>query len=489
MSYHRRVRVVGPVLGTLIVATTLSAESVTPVALPPATMEELARVAVAPVGGERRERPRPRPAVVAAENAIAAAIVVAPLGAPPPITRGFQAVTDPLPGAQYMFDPADASGAVGPQHVVGAFNNSVTVHDRSGNLVSRVTTPQFWHDPTAPDKIPYDPRVAYDALSDRWVIVMLGDDSGFVNGVLFVAISLSGNPAGGWRRFRVPIDPTGKLDPDKSHLAVTADTIVITTDVWDGAVNPVDTTIFTMPRAAAFAGPNLPISATPVGFFPSDLVPVTSRDATLRFASAFNNSIYMYVMQPNGTLNNETRYQASVASKPPVYCAQLGESSAPDCGEATVQAALNRDGATWIVQQDYPTGAVVWKITGSAATAYLIYDNALAIAYPSLAVNRWGAALIGYVVMGPSIYPSAAYSYIDPTGNISELAMLKSGEFPFKRSRWGDFTTTVVDPADDLSFWTLGVYANSPDLVTRWATWWGYVKIQPPTARHRAVRH
>ena len=39
----------------------------------------------------------------------------------------------------------------------------------------------------------------------------------------------------------------------------------------------------------------------------------------------------------------------------------------------------------------FSEGALVWKIRGSAVTAYLISDSALAIAYPSLAVNRRGA--------------------------------------------------------------------------------------------------
>src|SRR5437899_280558 len=144
------------VLTLLVVSPAVFANAVTPIALAPATMEELARVPVGAIAGEHRERPVPRPAIVVLENAIAATVVVAPKAAPPAITRGFQAVTDPLPGANVAFDPADASGAVGPQHVVGAFNNAVTVHDRAGNLLSLVSMTQFWHDNTLPDKFLYD---------------------------------------------------------------------------------------------------------------------------------------------------------------------------------------------------------------------------------------------------------------------------------------------------------------------------------------------
>ena len=85
---------------------------------------------------------------------------------------------------------------------------------------------------------------------------------------------------------------------------------------------------------------------------------------------------------------------------------------------------------------------------------------------------------------------TAGYSTIDPAGNISAPAILKSGEAPYTGDRWGDFTTTVVDPVDDLSFWVLGNYADSKlNGRTHCATWWGYVKVADGPTRHRAVRH
>jgi hypothetical protein len=400
-------------------------------------MEELARVPVSAIAGEHRERPVPRPAIVVLENAIAATVVVAPKAAPPAITRGFQAVTDPLPGATMAFDPADASGAVGPQHVVGAFNNAVTVHDRAGNLLSLVSMGQFWHDNTLPDKFLYDPRVAYDAASDRWVIVMLGDDSfNQMNGVLNIALSASGNPAGGWRRFRVPVDQTGHLDGDITHLAITADKIAVTVRVFNGDVHT-STTVFSMPKSAAFAGPNLSIVGDQLS--PSaDLAPLSSDDTTLRIAEwQGDNNLRIFELLPTGQQTNSKQYTASYSTGATISCAQLGTTFSPQC-DGVPLSGLTRDGATWIVQETGRHVALIWKIKASAATTYVIQDSANAILFPSLAVNRRGAALVGYVTMSASTYLSAAYSTIDPAGNISGPATLKSGEAPFRRERWGD---------------------------------------------------
>lgn len=484
-------RVLGSaVLIALFVSPAVFADVVEPIPMAPTTMDELACVVVTAVHGEHRERTHVGPAtVVKPANAIAATLIVAPQAAQPPaITRGFQAVTDPLVGAHEGFDPADPSGAVGPQHVVGAFNNAITVHDRSGNLLSQVSVEQFWHDPTLPDKFLYDPRVAYDAPNDRWVIVMLGDDTGQVRGVLMIAISASGNPAAGWRRFRVPVDPTGQLDGDITRLAITGDQIAVAVNVWSSS--PVGTNVFTMPKAAAFAGPGLSIAGNQLSYS-SDMAPISSNDATLRIAQGLaDDSVRAFELNPsNGAVTNNKTFTTNTSLGSSVSCAQLG-GSAPDCGYGALHVGVFRNGTTWLVVQTGRHNAVVWKITGNAATAYVVREDGVAIVFPSLAVNKRGAALVGYATMSGSTYPSAAYSYIDPAGNLSALQVFKSGEAPFRRERWGDFTTTVVDPVDDLSFWTLGVYANAPLSPTydRWATWWSYVKIVEKT-KNRAVRH
>jgi hypothetical protein len=477
----------------LLVCPALVADRIEPTALPPATMEQLASVDVPLIPRAEPEREHARSSIAAAvQSAVEASVVLSPQAtAPPPVTRGFQAVTDPLPNANFVIYPADASGAVGPNHVVGLFNNAVTIHDRTGNLLSLVTVAQFWHDATLPDKSLYDPRVQYDAKSDRWVMVMLGDDPGFVRGVLFIAVGASGDPTGGWRRFRMPVDSTGTFDPDIPYLAITADKIAITVNVWDGDT-PINTMIYTMPKAEAFAG-GLTITSTPTSFsFSPDLVPISSDGTALRFAIAVETSVVIAELSPNGALTQTSNFSAPVSFKSSTVCGQLGATLVLDCGYGTANTAVTRNGTTWIAVKAFENAALLWKISGTKATTYVIQEDSLAVGFPSVAVNRFGAALVGYVVTGPSIYASAAYRYIDPAGKISPMAMLKAGEAPFKAiSRWGDYSTTVVDPIDDVSFWSVEIYANQGSVFasSRWATWWSYVKVAPETPRGRAVRH
>jgi hypothetical protein len=49
--------------------------------------------------------------------------------------------------------------------------------------------------------------------------------------------------------------------------------------------------------------------------------------------------------------------------------------------------------------------------------------------------------------------------------------------FSGSRNRWGDYSNTVVDPANDTDFWTIQEYAATPpgDGFDRWGTWWAKV--------------
>lgn len=54
-------------------------------------------------------------------------------------------------------------------------------------------------------------------------------------------------------------------------------------------------------------------------------------------------------------------------------------------------------------------------------------------------------------------------------------------------NRWGDFSATVVDPADDVTFWTIQEYAAIPTnyYLGGWATWWAAISVVSEGAEGR----
>ena len=452
----------------------LFAEDIVPTPLSPATMAEMARWpddTTAFKRNEMRERPRGGPSAQSLPGRRATVEAIAAAAAPPKAT-GFRAFTGYTP-------PADVAGAVSARYTVNVTNQFVVVNDRDGKLLSSVSLAQFWSDPLLGAARITDPRIVYDAVNDRWVLITLSISN--VRGdKLLIAFTASGDPTGSWQRFTAPFNDSGAAAfADFTIIGQTADAILV-------SVNDLD----------RIEGGFLFIIAKSYGATPAmqriqtdyyDFVPITTTDTSRKLVRSSGLDVVIYDVLPNTVITNPQTFTANVTIHGGVTCgAQSGSSQPLDCGFAEVEAAVQRNGATWLAQSAHPA-ILVWRISGGSAKVYVIESPDAALAYPSIAVNRAGAALIAYSMFSPTSYPSAGYSCIDSAGILSAPAILKAGEATYVgHYRWGDYTTTVVDPADDLSLWTVQLYALDAN---NWATWWGSVKLEPFRARPRAVRH
>jgi hypothetical protein len=114
-------------------------------------------------------------------------------------------------------------------------------------------------------------------------------------------------------------------------------------------------------------------------------------------------------------------------------------------------------------------------------------------AFPSIAVNENGDALIGYSRFHPEEYASAGYTFLQASPGRPHVRhadfLFRKGQSEYERTgnsslnRWGDYSNTVVDP-NGVDFWTIQMYAERPyeRLVppSRWGTYWA--RIKPPRA-------
>ncbi|HYC92268.1 MAG TPA: hypothetical protein VEO54_23875 [Thermoanaerobaculia bacterium] len=95
------------------------------------------------------------------------------------------------------------------------------------------------------------------------------------------------------------------------------------------------------------------------------------------------------------------------------------------------------------------------------------------------------AILIGFGIFSPSAYASSGYVYRSPFGVTSAIGTIGTGDAPVTvGDRWGDYTTTLVDPLDGASFWSVQMHAKAERF---WETAWA--KVELPGVRRRAARH
>jgi hypothetical protein len=410
-------------------------------------------------------------------------LVALPLRAQVVVT-GFQSAS-----SQFVY-PADAAGAVGPQHVVAASNDGIIVQDRAGSVVApRVSLAQFFSDPTISGGDYYDPRILYDATNDRWVLAALYDQKNH-DSTLLVAVTDSGNPAGTWRRYRIATNPRGGDAADFTRMGMTTDRYVITANDDFGAE------IWSVTKSSLYTGTPT-VTNTPTDVF--DLQPATFGDdsSSAEYLTTNDPSGTLDVYRLDGTLTHVGQFRSDPWEEPDdsEIAPQLGSGQPMDVGDTTVQAGFARAGFVWSVHPivlDNPRRSSIrwWKVAldGSRAESGTVDDpsGATYFGFPSIAVNRAGGALIGYCVFRADIHPSAGFTYRDASGKFSAPAVSKYGDAVPRVTRWGDFTTTAVDPLNDNDFWITAPFGSN----ALWSTWWSEIRVEAaPPARVRAVRH
>jgi hypothetical protein len=386
--------------------------------------------------------------------------------APPPMTTVFDSDTSK------NLTPPDATGAVGPAHVLSISNARIIVHDRDGNVLKTVAQSQFWS-ANSPSGVYYDPRAVYDAGADRWVMMTIFDEE-----AMMFAVSESGDPTGTWRRYQLSVS-----DCDFSMLAITRDTVVFGTLRW-----PSNNAVFaSVQKQHLYAmPPTLPLTQYNVSL---DYAQPVSTDRAVEYvvSSVSNNGI---AVQRLGA--SSVRFIAEPPSwrTAEPYLPQLGTAFVLDGGYDVVQNAVERHGKIYVtLTRDAPgaSSTIVWckfdPDTGDAEWGSLTDPQGRVFAYPSIAVNRHGSMLIGFGHFSATQYAASGYIYRDFLGRVSTVAPIRAGETAVTfDDRWGDYTTTLVDPVDDASFWTTQIHAKNGTWATSWA------KIEMPGGRRRSVR-
>src|SRR5512147_1338012 len=133
-------------------------------------------------------------------------LLAATADALPPVQIGV--AFDGADATQSAFVPPDTMGAAGDEEVVVLLNGRYSVFRKSdGQLLATRTLDQFWSDAGVPTGHSYDPRIVYDAASQRW-FALSAEAANSPNAAFLVAVSKSSDPTDGFTGFRVDADAT-----------------------------------------------------------------------------------------------------------------------------------------------------------------------------------------------------------------------------------------------------------------------------------------
>lgn len=434
----------------------------------------------------------------------------APEADPPTLATSFQALGD-----NNTVIPPDTHGAVGLSHVMTTLNSEVRVQTRTGGVLTTTSLASFWSSLSGVSGT-FDPKVLYDPYASRWMFTAMSNSASAASSVL-IGASTTSDPTGSWSLYRFDADGADSLWADYPSMGFNKDWIVVSVNMFTNSVPYTFTSakVFTFNKATLYAGGAATatiFSLTGTGGTQVPAITYSTTLSTMHLLQNYNGDssgsghLRMYTI--TGAVGSEVLTTGGFVSTPNPWAngapggadlaPQLGSSAKIQANDARIQNLVFRNGSLWATHTIFlpASGATRssvqwWQLsTAGAITQRGRVDDSTGAkfyAFPSIAVNSSNDLLIGYTRFSATEYASAYYSFRNASNPINTLQseiLLKSGEAKYlklysgTRNRWGDYSSTVVDPVNDTDFWTVQEYAWTPGGgFDRWSTWWGRLTL------------
>jgi hypothetical protein len=446
--------------------------------------------------------------------------------------------TDNIDGAL----PPDPNLAVGPNHIVQIVNMHFEIWDKAGNrLFGPKQTTALWSAVGGPcaDENDGDGIALYDQLANRWLMTQfsLNTDplTGDPRGPFYECISVSQtpDPTGAWFEYAFNLSKTNNVMNDYPKLAVWPDAYYMSdiqfsgsqfTDFAGVGAYAFDRSSMLQGKPATYVYFNLNnIDPALFSMLPSNLDGATPPSVgTPNYFAQFDDSAWGYPQDQleiwkfhvdwNTPSNSTFTDPAYLATAPfdsnlcnfDLCVTQPGTSQRLDALSDRLMFRLQyRNFAsykTMVVNHTVDANGanlagIRWYELRNSGSGWQINQQGT---YSPDANNRWmgsiamdgaGNIALGYSVSSSTVYPSIRYTGRlagDPPGTMSqgEKTLIAGGGAQLDSSgRWGDYSSMVVDPSDDRTFWyTQEYYSASSE--GNWQTRIGSFRLQaitPPT--------
>ena len=384
-------------------------------------------------------------------------------------------IAGPVNGDAGTLGVPDTNGAVGPNHYVAAPNGNLSIYSRStGARLSSVSQTSFW----GVGGTLGDPRIVYDSHHDRFVMLA----SNWTDRI-YLAYSSTSDPTGAWFKTSIftPVGPDAGTWPDYPTLGLDANGIYIGVfQVFQSM------TIYAIDKAPMLApDPSLgAVSAWRQLPMEGAVQPcVTFGDSGGVYLVSDRTSSSLRLRQITGSLAEPVLHERGSIAVPtyttPPDVPQAGTSVNIDPGSTRPMNAVYRNGSVWTTHtvRVGTRAGVRWyridPVTVTAAEIGTVADTERGYFMPSLAVNERGDLFVGFSGCGPTEFVGSwgtGRRVNDPSGRVATPRLLRAGEAPYTfvsgggSSRWGDYSTSGIDPLDDRTFWTIQEFAGAANV-------------------------
>lgn len=400
------------------------------------------------------------------------------------------------------WDPPDPQIAAGPNHIVEVVNSTISVFDKnSGNLLYQATAQQWFAgtQPAPPSAFIYDPKVIYDPVAARFVILFLCTNS-VDRSAFLVSASQTSSAMGSWWNYCLDAAANGSTPeaiwPDYPGLACDFDEAVyISANMWgfDGYFEYAKVRI--VPKSRLYGGQSLTYS---------DLWDMRYHDGETAFAvkpalmysdangmfllsnlwHGGNSTAYWKITNPLGMVQLTLRSRVGIAAYTfPPSAPQRDGSNIGMLGPTT-QNVIFRNGRLYTAfDQGFNWGSGVVaaiRVLGidtansQASIDVVLGADRKSYFLPSIHVDPQNHIYLSFNRSATDEYVSVRY--VEDLLSDQRSRVLKTGDGARGGSapvRWGDHSCMCGDPLAPTNVWLCGEYNTASPF--HWGTWVGQI--------------
>lgn len=387
----------------------------------------------------------------------------------PTIFRSFNGYND------YQYTPPDNSIAISNDgYVISAMNCNYRIFKPDGTLVKYSSFYDLFKTQYPGLSGPlFDPRVIYDPVADRFIIVTLYQHLADSSKIM-VMFSKTSNPADGWNLYALKGDVLNKSEwTDYPNIGISDRELFITGNLFDNSQNYREPMVLQINKDDGYTGNALNyqtwsgIKDASAGYA-FTLVPVSNGvsgtyGSAMYFVSNLmsgGNKVNLYQLTgPMGTPNLQmTRTSVTIPfSYYSNYTStQKGSTDYLNAGDCRIKQAFMMDGVIHYVfamanENNYGAVAYCRLNTITKGVEYRVLgENLFNYSYPSIASmstdDKGQSAMICFERAGSGIYPDVDIAYCDDNMNISNSVVIQNGASAVNitsdhSERWGDYST------------------------------------------------
>jgi len=401
-------------------------------------------------------------------------------------------------GIQYSEErPPDPVIAVSNDYIVQAVNKKLAVFNKAGTKLFEQSFSEFFSSQSPPSSI-FDPKVAYDQYSNRFILLAAGTNTGGGNSNYMLAVTQNADPTGSWYTYKLNAEDQNltQYDIDFPGLGYDEEAIYLTSHQFYGGQGSYYPKITILNKSEVYSG-----TIT----YRKDFIDFSSGNREKlkpmrKFGSS--NGYYLVNTVDAGQIRIwkiENPLSSTNATVSVVATKTLGSYS-------SISAAVQKDNQNTVDIGDYSISDVVYKdgYLYGAYTAQNTASNGSMIVYFKINTNNnYNLDINGkietankyyyYPVLHPDNDGNIVFAFNESSSddyigvawttryagnsNIEPIQWLKLGINGYyhllnSENRWGDYCGIALDPANGYRVWICGEWAYSN---TAWSTWIGEI--------------